>query len=170
VAKYPELFAGMKVTADLMSAGQPDIVTKQITESVTSSTTFQNDDELFVSVEANAKYDVELFLLHSSGTTGRLKIQFTAPASASFAWGVHAAEVNTTTSNAVPETVMASRTIGETAQIGGGNATGTTAFVRGTLTTSATAGTLTLQWAQVTSNATASQVRAGSILSIKRIA
>ncbi|GHH83876.1 hypothetical protein [Streptomyces capitiformicae] len=170
MAKYPELFAGMKVTADLLSAGQPDIVTKQITESVTSSTTFQNDDELFVSVEANAKYRVQLFLLHSSPTAGDIKLQFTAPAGASFNWGVHGAETAVTTSNAVPETVMASRNIGEIANFGGGASTGTTAFIEGTLTTAGTAGTLQLQWAQRVSDASATQVRAGTILSVKRIA
>lgn len=170
MAKYPTFLAGQTLTAALLTASQPDIVVKASTESVTSSTTFQNDDELLLSVEANATYAVELFLVHSSATAGDIKIQFTGPSGATFTWGAHGAEVGTTSSGAVTEVVMSSRTISEVVQLGGGASTGTIAFVRGTLITSATAGTLTLQWAQVTSSASASQVRAGSFLKARRTA
>ena len=170
MAIYPDIRAGQRMVVDVLRAMIPDEVEKSTTETITSSTTFQDDDELTLAGVANAKYHFTLLLLHSSGSTGRMKIRFTAPTAATVAWGVVGAEITTTSSTLVPDLIMPSRVIGDILGLGGGNLTGTTALIEGVFTTSSTAGNLTLQWAQNVSNAAATQVRAGSILKMKRIA
>lgn len=172
MSKYPAYLAGMILTADRLIASQPDIVTKGSTESVTSSTTLQNDDELFLSVEANATYTMELCLFHDSdtGAASDVKIGWSYPSGATMNWGVHGANTAATSSSGVTSTNMQTRIISEVAAFGGGDSTGTTAYVEGVLITSSTAGTFRLQWAQETSNAVASNVRAGSWLKLQRTA
>lgn len=158
------------MVVDVLREMIPDEVVKSTTETVTSSTTFQNDDELFLPGVANAQYHFTLLLLHSSGTTGKFKCQFTAPAGATVSWGIHNAQNAQTSSTSVEITSMPSRVLGDSQAFGGGNLAGTTAFIEGVFTTSSTAGNLTLQWAQSVSDAAASQVRAGSVLKMKRVA
>jgi hypothetical protein len=169
MAIYPDIRAGQRMTVDVLRAMIPDQVTKSVTETITSSTTLQDDDELFLSVVANATYEVEMWLLHSSGTTGDIKIGFTGPTSATFAWGVHGVATSSVSTVAATEVNMQIRTLAESTPLGGQNLTGTAAYVRGTLVTSSTAGTIQFQFAQNVSDAAATQVRNGSILKIKRI-
>lgn len=172
MSKYPAVLAGQRITASLLASMLPDVVAKTTTENLASSTTLQNDDELFSSVEANATYDVELWLLHSSdsGADGDIKVGWTGPSGASMTWGVQGSNEAATSSTAATSINLQTRTIGETANFGGGGSTGTSAYIRGRLTTAGTAGTLRLQWAQRSSSATATQVRAGSILRLRRTA
>jgi len=171
MARYPEVLAGNRITAQLLDSMLPDIVIKPANETVTSSTTLQNDDDLFVSVEANAQYDVFLTVFHDSeATSGDIKFSWTGPSGATMNWGVHTPTLTTTSSTTVPDTNMQVRLINEVVETGGADNTGTTMFASGSLTTSSTAGTLQLQWAQQTSNATASTVRAGSKLHVRRVA
>ena len=169
MATYPPVYAGTKVTAAFLESMLPLDVVKAATETVTPSTTYQDDDELFLPVEANAVYRFDMLLLHSSGTTGKFKMQFTAPTGATVAWGVIGVHTSVTLSNPVTDVSMPSRTLTDILGLGGGNLTGTTALISGSITTSSTAGNLTLQWAQNTSDAAATQVRAGSTLSMKRV-
>ncbi|MFE7947421.1 hypothetical protein [Streptomyces sp. NPDC057426] len=170
MSKYPVFLAGMRATADLLTSSQPDVVTKTATESVTSSTTLQDDDELFVSVEANATYVVDMMLIHSSATAGDIKIGWSVPAGASFSWTGQGASNTATSSFTVADSNMAGRNAAESLEFGGGAGTATRADVSGTLITSATAGALQFQWAQRVSDATATQVRAGTWLSVRRTA
>lgn len=170
MATYPPVYAGTTAEAALLESMLYDEVAKAATESLTASTTYQDDDELFLPAVANATYRFDLLLLHSSSNAGRFKMQFTAPAGSSLAWGVVGVAIAVTSSNPVTDVSMPSRTLTDILGLGGGNLTGTTAFVQGVLTTSGTAGNLRLQWAQNTSDAGATQVRAGSTLRMKRIA
>lgn len=170
MAIYPDIRAGQRMVVDVLRSMIYDEKAKATTETVTSSTTFQDDNELFLPAVANATYRFDLLLLHSSGTTGKFKMQFTAPTGASVNWGVHAAQNAQISSTSVEITSMPSRVLADNQQMGGGNLAGTTALVSGVLITSSTAGNLMLQWAQITSDAAATQVRAGSTLRMKRIA
>jgi len=169
---YPQFTAGEDITADKLNSMLGLTAWKTATESVTSSTTLQNDDELFLTVEANATYIMFMVLFHDSdtGAAADTKIGWSAPASATMNWGVHGANTASTSSTAVTSVNMQTRTIIEVAAFGGGDSTGTMALVGGTLVTSGTAGTFRLQWAQETSNAVATNVRAGSYLTLKRVA
>lgn len=170
MARYPEILAGNRITAELLDSMLPDVVVKAATESVTSSVAFQNDDELFASVEANAQYKVRLYLLHDSATAGDIEIGWSGPSGATMDWGMTGAQNATTSSTTVPDMTLPTKLIGETNELGGGASTGTTAILEGTLTTSSTAGTLQFRWTQGTSSATATNVRAGSTLEVRRIA
>lgn len=167
---YPTILAGQDVTAELLTSMLPTIVVKAATEPITASTTMQNDDELFATVAANATYDVLLHLLYDSATAGDITIGWTAPASAVMTWGLIGAQSGETSSSTVANVNMQTRTILEAADLGGGASTGTYGLVHGTLITAATAGTLNFQWAQRVSSATASNVRAGSVLMLHRTA
>lgn len=167
---YPDIPAGARITDELLASMLPLEVAKSTTETITASTTFQDDDELALPGEANGVYEFDLFLLHSAGTTGKIKVRFTAPSGASVNWGVHGAQNAQTSSTSVEITSMPSRLLSDSQELGGGNLAGTTAFIKGVLTMGGTAGNLVLQWAQITSDAAATQVRAGSTLRMKRIA
>lgn len=169
---YPQFTAGEDITADKLNSMLGLTAWKTATESVTSSTVLQNDDELFLTVEANATYVMFMFLLHDSDATaaGDIKLGFSSPASSTFAWGVHGANTSSTSSSAVTSVNMTLQTTSSTVSLGGGDSTGTTAFIGGTLVTSGTAGTFRLQWAQDTSNAVATNVRIGSYMTLKRVA
>ncbi|WP_435610674.1 hypothetical protein [Streptomyces sp. C10-9-1] len=171
MAKYPTILAGMTATAALLDAMLPNVAAKTATESVTSSTTMQDDDELFVHVAANATYIVDMLLIHASATAADIRVGWTVPAGASFNWaGQGATNTTSTSSFVVPDTNMAGRIASETLVFGGGASSATRADLSGTLITAGTAGTLQFQWAQNASDATATQVRLGSWLSVRRVA
>lgn len=170
MATYPPIPPGTTLTYGLLTSMLPITATKTANEPVTSSTTLQNDDELLVAVEANAMYDVLLHLLHDSATAGDVVIGWSGPSGATMNWGMIGAQVTTTSSTTVPDVTMPALTIAQTNALGGGASIGTYCLVHGVLTTAGTAGTLNFRWAQNSSNATASNVRAGSQLILKRTA
>lgn len=167
---YPDISAGEDITAGLLTSMLPVIVPKEATEPLSASTTMQNDDELFASVAASATYAVMLHLFHDADVTGDIKIGWSGPTGATMNWGAVVAHVNETSSGTVTAVSMQTRLISETQDIGGGASTGTYSVVHGTLITSTTAGTLNFQWAQRVSSATATNVRAGSMLILHRSA
>ncbi|MFM9563241.1 MULTISPECIES: hypothetical protein [Streptomyces] len=169
---YPEIPAGRRITDELLESMLPLEVVKTVTETVTNATTgttYQDDNELFLPAEVNGVYRFKLFLLHSAGTTGKFRMRFSAPSGAAVNWGVHATHVNITSSTTVADMSNPSRILSDDQQMGGGDLAGTTAYIMGTLTMGSTAGNLMLQWAQITANAAATQVRAGSWLTMKRV-
>ncbi|MFC7846119.1 right-handed parallel beta-helix repeat-containing protein [Streptomyces sp. NPDC057382] len=109
------------------------------------------DPDLTLPVEAGGIYDVECVAVWTTGGGG-FRATWAAPAGATMAW----------TDN---DGVGAS-TAGAVVTFASG--TGTT--FKGTLVVGATAGSLTLSWAQNTSNAAATTLKAGSALKLTRLA
>lgn len=169
MAKYPLIPPGTTLTTGLLASLLSDVATKTAAEAITNNT-MQNDDELFLSVEANATYDVLLHLYHDSATAGDLLIGWSGPSGATMNWGMIGAQVTTTSSTTVTDVTMPQLTIAQTNALGGGPSAGTYCLVHGTLITAGTAGTLNFRWAQNATNATASNVRAGSQLIVRRTA
>lgn len=147
-------------------------VRKTADESVTSSTTLQNDDHLLYTIGATGTYVFDLYLLATSAANaaGDLGVGFTFPTGTMYLGGIG------------PDTGLASGTV-QTGQWGANNAytTGALFNVYGLSTSTldirlhglfvATAtGTLQFQWAQQASNANASTVKAGSHLVVKQTA
>lgn len=136
-------------------------------QSVTSSTVLVNDDTLLAAVVINAIYHVEAELVFLGGTQGSsdLKISWTAPAGVTMNWigiGKDTAGAFTwPTPLTTPTATAAFGTLGAAVRM---------ARVEGSLITGATPGTLQLQWAQNTSSATATTMKAGSILKLTRVA
>lgn len=170
-------FAGQPLTAqdleDLRTFAVPLMVVKTADESVTSSTTPQDDNELTLTVAANAAYKLDMhILLGGTGTTGDFEFRFNAPAgsriSASAAGLAQAATAVTGDMNAGAinnQTTFPTSAFGYATVV---NPTGV--LVTGNLIVGSTAGALTLRWNQAVSSATPTTVLAGSSLTLTRYA
>lgn len=143
---------------------------KTATETVTSSTTLQDDDELFVSVEANSVYMVEALLCYDGATAGDFKFAFTLPSGATLNYG-HMGTA--TTIAAATGNTVDNRQIIETDTLAAGAAGAGTILalpIWGILIISSTAGTMRLQWAQFASSATPTRMFAPSFLHLRKVA
>lgn len=153
-------FAGQKLTATALQAVVPLFAYKVADEIVNNSAAFQDDNELFVSLAANAVYEGWLHVVYNSGTTPDLKWQFTKPSGATQNdW----AFLGYSTASA-----LTYGTGGQSATAGGLGGK-TVADAWGLITTT-NAGQLQWQWAQNTANASDTTVYAGSYLRCLRIA
>ncbi|MGH7252897.1 MAG: hypothetical protein ACREIE_03760 [Nitrospiraceae bacterium] len=141
-------------------AGSPwTLVIKGVDESVTSTTVVQNDDELTFALIANTTYFFRAYIF------------FNTPIAADFKFSFVCTGTQTATESKVFSTMAGS--VGSTSHgvncSAGGDfiVTGTTlpmgyVTIEMVIKQSGTAGTWTFQWAQNTSNAGATKVRAGS--------
>jgi hypothetical protein len=144
----------------------PIAVTKPTSQSVTSSTALVNDSALAVAVAANANYEFtcQLFFIAANGP-GDIKWTWSVPAGSALIYqnlhneGGGTGVNNSGVANSDADTPFAA---------GGGSPT-EAARMTGNLNTSATTGNIQLRWAQNTSSATATQVRANSQLILRRI-
>ncbi|WP_171115529.1 hypothetical protein [Streptomyces sp. N502] len=144
--------AGTVFTHNL-GAGTATIATKAIKDADTpraSTITPAADPDLTLEVEANSTYDVECVAVWTNGGGG-MRMTWIAPAGATMTW---------TDNDGVG-------VVGPTGVVTFASATGTT--LKGTLVTGATAGNLTLSWAQNTSNTADTVLRAGCALKLTRI-
>jgi hypothetical protein len=140
---------------------------KTANESVTSNTTLQPDDHLTVPVLANSIYKVECMLKADGASAGALKVQWTAPASATFDWTVSA--------------MNNGGTVFSDDQAGGFNLASSPSFglatsgasspvqILGLLVTAGSAGNFALTWAQFASNGTATRVLQNSFIQLTRM-
>jgi hypothetical protein len=144
-------------------------VRKPSDETVTSSTSLQDDNDLFVSVAANATYWVDGFIIYSGSDVADINAGWSAPAGATFDWALNTGD-NTATSANMPIYRLSSL-VTDTIFVGCiGSTLRLSAPLTGVLVTAGTSGTLRFRWAQLASNATASTVRAGSFLRLTRLA
>jgi hypothetical protein len=109
------------------------------------------DPDLAVSVEANSRYDVTAIVGWTNGGGG-MRFDFTGPSGATMLW--------TDNDGSVASSIGTDLTFNVTV--------GTT--LKGTLVTGGTAGTLTLRWAQNSSNAADTTLLAGCGLHVERVA
>lgn len=150
-AKWAALFAEVR----------PVVGYKTVTETVNNSVVLQNDDHLFGAVVANAVYFVELDLVFNSGTTPGFKFTFTLPAGAAgnLLGFVHNTGNAIFTFSGVPTLTFSLAGLGADAYL----------HMSGYITTAATPGTVQLQWAQFTANASNTTVLLGSKLLLTRV-
>jgi hypothetical protein len=142
---------------------------KTATESVTSSTTLQDDDDLTVSVLANTVYTVQAMLRYDGATTGDMKYKFVVPSGASFLYA-NMIPATSITGSAGNTTNFAGFDDTQTLSVGAAGAGTTLAIaISGLLVVGGTAGTFKLQWAQQTSDATATRMFAGSFLRATKV-
>lgn len=128
---------------------------KNSDEIVNASAALQNDNDLSWSVSANAQYTLDMLLLYNSGTTPDIKFAWTGPASFTMTWVVTGFD---TAGNFIFGNIDSEATT----QALGGTGANIAAQVKGIVTIAGTGGTLQLQWAQNTSNASDTTVKAGS--------
>lgn len=133
-----------------------------------SDTTLSNDDDLYLYVKANAVYMVRVFLLINGDSAADMRLQWSAPAGASFTWTL-------ASSNNGMSSQFDLRDWGGydlTTQPGPGTiGTGSNVAYRphGLLRTGTVGGVFRLTWAQFASSATFTTVKAGSFIVAHRI-
>ena len=150
--------AGQILTADELNAALPIApAVKSADETVTSSTTLQNDDHLVVSVAANTTYLLEFVFMFNANASGDLKTTFTVPS------GTTGSLCATTDAGSSAGISMTSVPVWD------GTGADEQARLWGRIVTSAAAGTVRLQWAQNASFGTGTILRNGSFLRITRI-
>lgn len=174
---------GETVTAALMNAeirdqmntliADVDYVHKTADESVTSSTTIQNDNHLLVSVAANTEYEIIVRLAVNGSAAADFKMAWTMPAGCTGQRFSRGPAVSSATSTADTTTRASGLTDNFTTEINYGVfSTGQLSFVEEILyvVTAGTAGVVQLKWAQNASSGTATTVVAGSYIVVRRTA
>lgn len=149
---------------------QQQWVVKSGDETITSSTTLQNDDHLFLSVAANTRYLLETFLMAiGSVNVQRIKLFWTAPSGSTLQWSLLSVFGNATSSTDAME--CGTLAIGDTGKINAvSSVTPTFSVPRGILLTGGSAGTLQLQWAPDNVTANSATLKSGSMLRLTRLA
>lgn len=162
---------GELVTASIMnthvrdnelSIGPHLIVRKTSDETVTSSAVLQNDDALLMALGTNETWLFEFDILFTGGTTGDFKTALAFPASTNISATSYGRDSSLTTiiqedaTGTSPTTGRAWEPISTTVP--------TFLMIKGVVSTAGTSGNLTLQWAQNTSDATGTVVKANSTL------
>lgn len=149
-------------------------VIKGSDESVTSSITLQNDDELVLPLLANTDYWLEAFILYGANATADFKLYFTVPSGTVYDLlhnGLRTGHASADGIDAVSRARFTQASSGGTP--GGINATTNADIaicpVEGRVIVGGTSGNITLQWCQAVSNATATVVKAGSCMIIQRL-
>lgn len=164
--------AGMTLTAADLIRPLPLFAIKAADESVISSTTLQNDNELFAAVAANTSYRLDLALLvtEATGITADIKLAWTMPSGCRLDAAAIGAHVNWTGVTSALEVEFSSWQ-GETSSPTSAKSFGTINAgivfgiqIRGIVAVGANSGTLQLQWAQNASVAENVTVKAGSSL------
>lgn len=152
--------------------GVPAWVRKAASESVTSSTTMQNDNDLTFTMVAGAVYEVQLSLSVQGSASGDVKTGWSVPADATggtkFVHGP--ASVLSTAFTSREDTAASVSTHGYTVAKTYHIEANAVAILEWGLISSATGGTFTLQWAQSTPNATATVMNQASYLRYTRVA
>lgn len=142
-------------------ARRPLYVRKTATENVLNSTTLQDDNELLLPVKANYTYQFKMVFFNASGSTANLKYKFSVPSGTTmFYSSTHSfAGVLDSFYNTEGSTVVV-----------GSSGSNKPVIVDGIILVSATAGNVTLQWAQNTATgAENSTVSFGSFFTAQRV-
>lgn len=161
---------GLTITA---GKGYKTYVRKSATESLASNTTMQNDDHITFTLAASAVYELRAYLAVSGPSAGDFKTQwaFTGPASGGSHTNRSALGPATTVTDVADTNVRSSRQGWTTSVTYGTDGTNTSHIEEsGLLDTAAGSGTITLQWAQNTSNATSTVVSNSSYAVLERLA
>jgi hypothetical protein len=155
------------------SGGGDTFVRKTADETVTASTTPQNDDHLLWAVDANSVYAFELVLfLSAPNTTADWKGNFTVPSGTTMWYGPiiyqSSAQWEATSPGANPQVLKDQTSVlSWGAQFESGFVTGM--HFRGVVMSSGTAGNVVWQWSQNTSDAGNSTVKANSHIRYRKI-
>ena len=164
---YPNVLAGTRITAGLLTSMLPLTVMKPSDQSLTSNTTLANDTALVLPVSvANANYLFDCYLDYEGGTQGAsdIKWQWTVPSGATLRYN---AVLVGPGGGFTQNTYLAGSTV-VAGTNGAGNLRGI--IMTGSLDMSSTTGSLQRQWAQNSSSATPTIVHAQSSLRLVRVA
>ena len=136
---------------------------KTTPEIVSNSTTLQDDNALTLAVEANSTYIVEMELIVVANSTSKFKARPTYPSGSTYVLEL----LYTTTASGSYGNISVDQT---TNMIDGNPQAADSKFsASGTLVTSSTAGSFTLQWAQSTAEVYNTYVYTGSSLKLTKV-
>lgn len=150
------------VLAALFAEARPLVAYKPANEVVNGSTTLQDDDDLFWPVAANARYSLRLILYMNSGATPDFKFAWSVPSGTTIIWSTIALSPTAVTNLTGPLNE------GTTAVYDGQGAL-RPIYIDGLVRVGPTSGTLGIQWAQNSSNASDTIVAAGSFGTLLRV-
>lgn len=158
--------SGTPVEVGAAGGGGATTVRKTADESVTSSTTLQDDDHLFFPIGVSEAWAFEFIVFYTGDAAGDIQFAITVPAGFSLLrWSFLGLSPSLAT---LPNTTLLypAITASGTANSFAGTVTGadTMALIKGIVVNGATSGNVKLQWAQNSSNASATTVRSGSYL------
>lgn len=163
--------SGSRITPERLAALVPLWARKTGDQSVTNSTALTNDAQLFVSVVANAEYDVEAKIIYEAPIANDFRYAFTWPSGALMPWGtIQLIQGAATNVGDIAPFAFGNPASGDAFNAGGGGA-GNQLLVlaKGSLVVGATAGTLRFQFAQATAGAGTSAIcKSGSTLMLRR--
>ena len=150
---------------NLLAVGAHLIVRKTSDQSVTSSTVLVSDTALTMAVGVSEIWKFTFHVRYEANTTADIKIAYSLPASSQIDAAASGAMANV--SSLFADQVWPAITTTDASPIGfsgGGVAAPRTLLIDGTYIGGGTAGSVTLRWAQNTSDATATKVLTNSSL------
>lgn len=151
--------------SSLITELRPLHVRKAADETLSNSTTLQNDDELFLSVGVQI-YDLEAQVIYGAGTSADFKIAWTFP---SATLDYVAACLDNAASPVAGQIVSQGEASGTSKSFGGvGVAAFRYAWFKGRINV-ATAGTLRVQWAQNSPVVENTVVKTGSFITLRQL-
>lgn len=149
--------------------GLNKFVRKPIDESLTNSTTMQNDDHMVVTVAVYSAYVIDVFIILSSNNTEDFRLAFDTPSGTDTNW-VHYAPPTSQTDADHTTIGFYNYIPGQTASIAGFGNGGRVAFkVRGAITTTSISGSFICRWAQNSASANATIVRQDSYMFLRKV-
>lgn len=185
VEYYPNPLAGQRLRASTLRDMLPMTARKTSDTSRTATTTVTADPHLTFDVVANAVYIMDGWIKFDGPAAADLNIDWTAPAGALGEWTAMGAGTGTVVSaNTTPALIadtqssrgylMRSETTDITAARSfgclGTGLTPLTALIHGTIRVGSTAGTYSMDWAQLVSDAGATTLYTDSWLRLVRVA
>lgn len=171
MSTYPSITAGQEITSTLLTSMLPDIVYKTANEDRTATTTLADDTELTTTLAASAVYHVRIYLHYAALDAAKIKTAWTVPSGASGLRSAIGAGSAATDATAATTSRFGVHAFTTTVTYGTrSHATNQCVAIEEGIVTTTSAGTLAIQWAQDTSNATATRVGSGSSLHVTRIA
>ncbi len=148
--------------SDLNTWLKSRILQKASDTSRANNATPSADPDLVMALEANATFAVEMCLIYDANSTANFQLEVTGPAGATGLVGM----LGTGNGGGFGNT---NRVLGSAVIFGGGGAGfPIPLIVQGVVAISSTAGSYSLLWAQGTSNATATILKAGSYMKVTR--
>lgn len=139
-------------------------------QSLTSNTSLTDDTQLQGNVLATAKYVMECHIISSSPSAADIRFTFNGPAGCSIDWVPYFPHINQTNGDQV-QISFAHFSAAGTADGAGIGASGQNVVYqpRGLVMSTGTSGTFKFRWCQLVSNATATVVRSGSWIYLRRV-
>ncbi|MDX2513823.1 hypothetical protein PV355_01410 [Streptomyces stelliscabiei] len=168
---YPTIPAGRRLTAALLRSMLPQTVRKTADDPRAATTTFADDPHLTFAVEAGGVYRMNGAIKYFADPTPDLKVQFTSPTGTLGEWWWNMPGSGTATTGTTGYSIRTETNDFNGSRTGYGTSDSIMFTpIGGLWRIGSTAGSITLQWAQNTSNATATTLYTDSYLEFRRIA